>query len=118
MVLAVLIAAHGWTRWLGGGVTPFGDWLVSQGLPMGLAIAAAITTIEIVGTVLFAIGRYVAPLSALYALIYATGIVMVHAKEGWFVVGHGRNGVEFSVLLISCLLCVGWQHLQAKPSSS
>ena len=29
---------------------------------------------------------------------------MVHGPEGWFVVGGGRNGVEFSVLLICCLV--------------
>ena len=38
------------------------------------------------------------------------GIVLVHAPEGWFVVGKGRNGVEFSVLLVVALLCVGLQH--------
>ena len=49
--------------------------------------------------------------------IYAVGLVMVHAPNGWFVVGAGRNGVEFSVLLIATLLCVGVQHapLAGKP---
>ncbi len=30
----------------------------------------------------------------------------MHAKEGWFVVGVGRNGSEYSVLLIAALLAV------------
>jgi putative oxidoreductase len=34
------------------------------------------------------------------------GIIMVHAREGWFVVGAGRNGVEFNVLLIAAFLTV------------
>ncbi|MGQ0798608.1 MAG: DoxX family protein [Pseudomarimonas sp.] len=109
-VLAGLIAAHGWARWLGGGVQPFGDWLDSQGLPFGFAIAASITAIEIVGTLAFAAGRLVAPLALMYSAIYAVGIAMVHAPAGWFVVGAGRNGAEYSVLLIVCLLCVGAQH--------
>lgn len=109
--LAGLIAAHGWARLVAGGVEPFGQWLDSQGLPFGFAIAAAITAIEIIGTPLYATGRFVPALSALYSLIYAVGIAMVHAKAGWFVVGLGRNGAEYSVLLIVCLLCVGYQHL-------
>jgi putative oxidoreductase len=39
---------------------------------------------------------------------------MVHAPEGWFVVGLGRNGAEYSVLLIACLMCVGVQHLKPR----
>jgi putative oxidoreductase len=116
-VLAGLIAAHGWARFTGGGVVPFGEWLLSQGLPVGMPIAVAVTALEIVGTPLYALGRFVAPLSLLYSTIYFVGIVMVHAREGWFVVGMGRNGVEYSVLLIVCLLCVGVQHVGARESA-
>ena len=38
--------------------------------------------------------------------IYAMGILLVHAPEGWFVVGAGRNGMEYSVLLIASLALV------------
>lgn len=114
LTLAGLIAAHGWSRLIGGGVVPFGDWLSGQGLPLGMAIAAGITAVEVLGTPLFALGRYVAPLSALYSAIYMVGIAMVHARAGWFVVGKGRNGAEYSVLLIVCLLCVGLQHVRHK----
>ena len=31
----------------------------------------------------------------------AAGIWLVHAPNGWFVVGGGRNGVEYSVCLIA-----------------
>jgi putative oxidoreductase len=118
-LLAGLIAAHGWARLIHGGVPPFGDWLngqaLLQGLPgdlrLGLAIAIGITALEILGTPLLAAGRFVAPLALLYAAVYAVGIALVHAKAGWFVVGLGRNGAEYSVLLIACLLCVGMQHL-------
>jgi|CXWL01.1.fsa_nt_gi putative oxidoreductase len=110
IALAVLLAAHGWVRLIHGGVVPFGEWLTSQGLPFGLVIASAITGIEIVGTVLFAIGVGVFALSILLSGIYAVGAVLVHFPAGWFVVGAGRNGMEYSVLLIICLLLVGWQH--------
>jgi putative oxidoreductase len=116
VVIAGLIAAHGWMRWLGVGVEPFATWLQSQGLAMGAAIAIGITAIEIIGTPLFALGRLVAPLALLYSAIYIVGIFMVHAQAGWFVVGPGRNGMEFSVLLIVALLCVGAQHLPLRES--
>ena len=116
LLLAGLIAAHGWSRFLGGGVVPFGDWLVSQGIPIGFAVAAAVTAIEIGGTVLFAFGKLVAPLALVYSATYLVGIAMVHAREGWFVVGAGRNGAEYSVLLVTCLLCVGLQHVRASST--
>lgn len=117
VVLACLIAAHGWARLTGGGVVPFGDWLVGQGLPMGFAIAAAVTAMEILGTPVFALGRFVPALSVVYSSIYAVGIAMVHAPAGWFVVGKGRNGAEYSVLLIVCLLCVGIQHVRPRSEA-
>lgn len=110
VVLAGLIAAHGWARWLAGGVEPFGGFLDAQGFPFGVGIAAAITAFEILGTLLLLAGRWVFPLCCVYSAIYAMGIVLVHAPAGWFVVGLGRNGSEYSVLLIACLLCVGLQH--------
>lgn len=32
----------------------------------------------------------------------------------WFVVGLGRNGSEYSVLLVVCLLTVGLQHVKGR----
>jgi putative oxidoreductase len=110
LAVAGLIAAHGWARWLAGGVVPFGGWLEGQGFPFGWAIAIAITAYEILGTPLLAWGRrFVVPLALVYSAIYVMGIVLVHAKAGWFVVGLGRNGMEYSVLLIACLWAIAWQ---------
>lgn len=108
LLLAGLIAAHGWARWYHGGVVPFGQWLDGLGFPFGMALAIGVTAVEIAGTPLLALGRFVLPLSLLYSAIYLTGIVLVHAPAGWFVVGLGRNGMEYSVLLIACLLIVGF----------
>jgi putative oxidoreductase len=114
VVVAVLIAAHGWARLLADAVTPFGHMLDGRGIPFGMAVAWGITVLEIAGSPLLALRRAVFPLTALYMAIYATGIVMVHAKHGWFVVGLGRNGVEFSVLLITALMCVAMQDLPGR----
>lgn len=117
LVLSGLIAAHGWARLVSGGVVPFGAFLDSQGWPLGFWIAAGITGLEIVGSLLLAWGRLVLPLTLVYSAIYAMGIALVHAKAGWFVVGLGRNGAEYSVLLIVCLLAVGLRYWPTKPAT-
>jgi putative oxidoreductase len=33
--------------------------------------------------------------------ILAMGIILVHGKNGWFVIGGGSNGVEFNLVLIA-----------------
>lgn len=111
ILISAIIAAHGWARWLADAVSPFGAWLDSQNIPAGLAIAYGITAFEIIGTPLLAAGIFCFYLSLGYAFVYAVGIVLVHAPEGWFVVGLGRNGMEYSVLLIVCLLGVAYQHI-------
>lgn len=117
VTVAGIIAAHGWARFIGGGVVPFGGFLDAQGFPGGLYWAAFVTGIEIAGSIAFLLGRWVAPLALVYSVIYALGIGLVHAKAGWFVVGLGRNGSEFSVLLIVCLLALALQHVRARDDA-
>lgn len=117
ILLSGFIAAHGWARFLVGGVVPFGDWLTAQHVPAGLLVAAAITILEIVGTPLLLLGLGVFPLSLVYAAIYTAGLLMVHLPAGWFVVGLGRNGAEYSALLITCIVLVGLQHRRRNPAA-
>ena len=79
LTLAALLAAHGWMRFLGGGVVPFGDWLNTQGLSAGFYLAAAITAYEILATLLYAAGKWVWQLSGVFVLIYSCGLVLNHA---------------------------------------
>jgi len=115
LTLALLIFIHGAYRAWSGGYGPFGSWLDGQGIPFGPAVAVAITALEVLGAPLLAWGRWmVAPLCLLFAAVYAAGIALVHAPFGWFVVGAGRNGAEYSVLLIVGLLATGWVHLRRR----
>lgn len=105
--VAALLLIHGITR-LFLGVGGFGDWLDSQGIPFGGAVAWGVTLGELVLTPLLAAGLATRPIALYLAAELCVGAWMVHLPEGWFVVGAGRNGVEFSVLLITCLLLVAY----------
>lgn len=106
VAVAAMFIIHGIARIVHDGVTPFGVFLDSRGFPVGLAWAWAVTLIEISGGALLALGRYSAPLAAYFIVQTALGIWLVHWTSGWFVVGLGRNGMEYSVLLIVCLTAV------------
>lgn len=72
--------------------------------PFGLFIAWAVVLSQVFTSVLLLIDRYVKIASLINIAILIMGIALVHFKEGWFVVGGGRNGMEFSVVLIFILL--------------
>ncbi len=110
--IAVLVGIHGWARYLSDAIVPFGDFLDAVGFPLGLWIASGITILEILGSISYIMGRLILPLSLIYSFIYSMGIILVHFEEGWFVVGLGRNGMEYSVLLIICFLVVGLNTVQ------
>ena len=108
--LAATMIIHGVARISAGGVAPFGGFLEAQGLPLGLYIAWAITIFEIVGGLVLATGYFVPVLASVFAVELVIGIILVHAKDGWFVVGLGRNGMEYSVLLIVALVAIAYAH--------
>lgn len=109
-VLAILLFIHGAARVATDGVAPFGAFLDGRGFPFGLGIAWAITVFELAGAPLFALGRGIAPIALAFSAVYACGIWLVHAPAGWFVVGLGRNGAEYSVLILACLLAHAWAY--------
>lgn len=106
VAVAAVFFIHGAYRALTGGYAPFGEWLGSIGFPLGTAWAVAVTALEVAGAPLLAAGRFVVPLAAYFMFQTALGLWLVHAPQGWFVVGAGRNGMEYSVLLIVLLFAV------------
>jgi putative oxidoreductase len=100
---AVTLIIHGVARTALGIVDDFGGALTAWGFPLGLALAWTITVVEIVGGAAMAAGYLIRPIAAWFAFQLAMGVYLIHARAGWFVVGAGRNGMEFSVLLILCL---------------
>ncbi|WP_295793028.1 hypothetical protein [Mucilaginibacter sp.] len=47
-------------------------------------------------------------------VVLVVGIFLDHMHDGWFVVGGGRNGMEYSVVLIACLFAVLWSYWPQK----
>ena len=111
--VAALIFVHGAARLGYGGVEPFGGGLDAHGFPFGRAQAWAVTMYELVAPMLIVARRFVTLACLGHIFILSIGLVLVHAPNGWFVVGLGRNGVEYSVLLILCLIAVAWRHWPA-----
>ncbi len=117
IVAAVFMAIHGVARiWLGG-VGSFGTFLDASGFPLPLLLAWLVTILEIVGALLLIINYHVSYVSAYYVFQLLMGIFLVHLKEGWFVVGSGRNGIEYNVLLICCFVAFIWNDVSKKKSS-
>jgi putative oxidoreductase len=103
---AAILIVHGVARTALGIVDDFGVALNAWGFPGGLALAWTLTAVEIAGGALMAAGYLVTPLAIWFSFQLASGIYLIHARAGWFVVGAGRNGAEFSVLLILCLAVI------------
>ncbi len=95
---------HGIARVATDGVVPFDGYLSSLGFPP--YSAWIITVFELVAAVLIMLNRWVSVLSLVFCVELIAGIILVHGPEGWFVVGHGRNGSEYSVLLILCFVSI------------
>jgi putative oxidoreductase len=114
LAVAVLLFIHGAARIANGTVDDFGSFLGSKGFPAGFFVAWAITLFELVGSVLLAAGFYAWIIALLFAAELAVGIGLVHWREGWFVVGAGRNGMEFSVLLIVMLVATAYVNYKGK----
>ena len=114
--VAILIFIHGAFRafhW-DPNVTGFGQWLSSLGFPEGLYWAAAVTVYELVAPLFILARRFVTLACVGHIGIISLGAVLVHYPAGWFVVGAGRNGMEYSVLLLACLIAVAWAYAPRK----
>jgi putative oxidoreductase len=106
IALAAVFFMHGIPSIFTGAVSSFGNqYLNTVGFaPIGLPLAWTIKLSHVICAILLILNRYIRLAAIVTIPILIAGIVMIHAAEGWFVVGAGRNGVEFNVLLISTLV--------------
>ena len=101
--LGVIFVTHGAARLYHRSVGDFGAFLDGSGLPAGFVLAWIITIGEMVSGSLLAAGVAVRYAAVFHAVVIASGIVMVHLPQGWFTVGHGSGGMEYSVLILAVL---------------
>lgn len=87
----------------------FGEFLESKGFPLGFALAWAITLFEFIGGGLMAANKATKYVAIGFVVHQVMGIVLVHAKNGWFVVGPSVGGMEYSALIIVTLLVIASQ---------
>lgn len=106
IVTSLLLAAHGCIRLYAGTVNGFGEFLNSKGFVIGVAIAWFLTIFEIAGGLIMATGYFVKWVALVFIIQLIMGIILVHAQNGWFVVGYQSGGVEYSVLLLVCLITI------------
>lgn len=104
--VAAILLMHSVPGMFNNGINDFGNFYLNQAgfAPVGVYLAWAIKLSHVVCAICLLLNKYVKAASIITILILVTGIIMVHFKEGWFVVGAGRNGIEFNVLLIFVLL--------------
>ncbi len=106
VMLGCMLAAHGIIRLYAGTVNGFGEFLNSKGFVIGGAIAWFLTFFEIIGGLSIAAGFLVRWVVPVFIIEHCFGIALVHASNGWFVVGYQSGGVEYSTLIILSLIVI------------
>lgn len=107
--IAVIFLSHSLHGILtGNDVNDFGNLFLNQigFAPFGVVLAWAVVLSQLL-TSLSLIANRLVQLSCISNIVILTGgIITVHFEEGWYVVGAGRNGMEFSFILIVVLVSI------------
>lgn len=108
VAMAVVLLMHSLPGMFDGGVNAFGQLYLNQVgfAPVGLPLAWAIKLSHLICAALLLFNRFVTFACITTIIILVAGIIMVHGKEGWFVVGGGTNGVEYNFVLICILVAI------------
>ena len=108
LAVSIILLMHSVPGIFNNGINEFGKFYLNEiGFsPLGVPIAWVIKLSHVLCAICLLLNKYVKPASIITILILIAGIIMVHFKEGWYVVGGGRNGIEFNFLLICVLLTI------------
>lgn len=104
ILMGVIFVTHGIARLYYNSVSDFGGFLNSKGFVIGVFLAWAVTFGEVISGTLLAIGYKVKYLVLFHTVVITMGIFLVHLPNGWFTVGHGSGGVEYSLLILAVLI--------------
>ncbi len=108
LAVAIILFMHSIPGMFDNGINDFGKYYLDANgfAPAGVPLAWAIKLSHVACAICLLLNKYVKWAALITILILVAGNIMVHFKEGWFVVGGGRNGVEFNFLLIAVLLAL------------
>jgi len=108
LAVAVILLVHSVPGMFNNGINDFGNFYLNEVgfAPYGVALAWTIKLSHVAAAICLLLNKYIKLAGLVTIAILITGIFMVHLKEGWFVVGGGRNGIEFNFLLIIVLLTI------------
>jgi len=106
LAVAIILFMHSIPGMFNNGINDFGRYYLDEiGFsPVGIPLAWAIKLSHVLCAFCLLFNKCTKPSAIITILILIAGIMFVHFKEGWFVVGGGRNGIEFNFLLIVVLL--------------
>ncbi len=113
IAIAIILLSHGIPGMFDNGVNDFGNLYLNQVgfAPFGVGIAWAIKISHVVCAILLLLNRYIVAAGVVTIVILIAGIVMVHYPEGWYVVGGGRNGMEYNFLMIVVIASLMLPHI-------
>lgn len=105
---AIILLTHSIFGIFNNGINDFGNLFLNQigFAPYGVFLAWSIKLSHVVAAILLLANKYIKLAGFVTIFVLIMGIILVHFKEGWFVVGGGRNGVEYNFLLIIVLLAI------------
>lgn len=108
IAVAIILLTHSVFGIFDNGINDFGNLYLNQigFAPFGVFIAWSIKLSHIVAAVLLILNKYIKAAGFVTIFVLIMGIILVHFQEGWFVVGGGRNGMEYNFLLIIVLLAI------------
>jgi putative oxidoreductase len=106
--VSVILLVHSISGMFNNGINDFGNLYLNEigFAPFGVLLAWVIKLSHVAAAACLMFEKYIKPACIITILILISGIILIHFKEGWFVVGGGRNGMEFNFLLIFVLLTI------------
>ncbi|TDW51384.1 putative oxidoreductase [Flavobacterium sp. 270] len=108
IAVAIILLTHSVFGMFDNSVNDFGNLYLNQigFAPFGVFLAWSIKLSHVIAAILLLFNKYIKLAGFVTIFVLIMGIVLVHFKEGWFVVGGGRNGMEYNFLLIVVLLAI------------
>ena len=108
IAVAIILLSHSVFGMFNNAINDFGNLYLNQigFAPFGVYLAWSIKLSHVIAAILLILNKYVKLAGFVTIFVLVMGIILVHFKEGWFVVGGGRNGVEYNLLLIVVLLAI------------